>query len=420
MAITEIHVSNFRSFNDLRVKLLPFNVLIGRNAAGKSNFVQIFRFLRDLSLYGLSDAVALQGGVKYLANINLGTSQPISVSVTSDNTYQFVRGRLKNYIGFVVRESAYTFSLTPKTRGEAFEVTEDRIRITADVVRLETRRFPSERQMPSIGQAEFVVSNVRGRLQVETQIPDDVQLPPQELTSFLSDERIPRNAVLLETAYQPVPIRLLRVLRDIAVYDFDPRLPKKAVPITGKAALEEDGSNLALILRAVIADRTKKRSLTNLVRDLLPFVSNLNVERFADKSVMFKIREIYAQRHYLPASLVSDGTINITALLVAMYFTGTSLTLVEEPERNIHPYLISKVVEMMKDASTAKQLIITTHNPELVKHAGLENLLLIQRDPKTGWSSISRPTEKSSVKNFLRNEIGVDDLYVRDLLGALE
>src|SRR3989304_1150032 len=115
MAITEIHVSNFRSFNDLRVKLSRFNVLIGRNASGKSNFVQIFKFLRDLSLYGLSDAVSLQGGVKYLANINLGTTQPISVSVTSDTSYNFIRGRLRNFIGFIVRESTYTFSLTPTT-----------------------------------------------------------------------------------------------------------------------------------------------------------------------------------------------------------------------------------------------------------------------------------------------------------------
>jgi predicted ATPase len=135
---------------------------------------------------------------------------------------------------------------------------------------------------------------------------------------------------------------------------------------------------------------------------------------------MFKIRESYAQRHYLPASLVSDGTINITALLLAMYFTATSLTLIEEPERNIHPYLLSKLAEMMKDASAKRQLLVTTHNPELVKYAGLGSLLLITRDSNTGWSSISRPTDNSVVTNFLRHEIGVDELYVKDLLGSPE
>jgi predicted ATPase len=419
MAITEIHVSNFRSFNDLRVRLSRFNVLIGRNASGKSNFVQIFKFLRDLSLYGVSDAVSLQGGAKYLANINLGATQPISVSVTSDTTYNFVRGRPRNFMGFVVRESAYRFSLTPKKRGEAFEVSDDRLRIRADVFRVESRRFPAEGQAPTVGQAEFVIANVKGRLSVESSLPEGVELPA-ELMSFFTEERMPRGALLLETPYQPIPIRLNRVLRDIAIYDFDPRLPKKAVPITGKAALEEDGSNLALILRTVIADRTRKRAFTNLVRDLLPFVNNVNVERFADKSLMFKIREIYAKRHYLPASLVSDGTINITALLLAMYFTSSSLTIVEEPERNIHPYLIAKLVEMMRDASRQRQLFITTHNPEIVKHVGLGNLLLIKRDPDTGWSAVTRPTESSVVRNFLQHEIGVEELYVQDLLGSLE
>jgi predicted ATPase len=40
------------------------------------------------------------------------------------------------------------------------------------------------------------------------------------------------------------------------------------------------------------------------------------------------------------------------------------LTIIEEPERNIHSYLNSKVVEMMKDVLQKKQIIVTTHNPE--------------------------------------------------------
>ena len=45
MAIRRLKVSNFRSFNELDVELGDFNVLIGANASGKSNFIEIFRFL---------------------------------------------------------------------------------------------------------------------------------------------------------------------------------------------------------------------------------------------------------------------------------------------------------------------------------------------------------------------------------------
>jgi len=87
-------------------------------------------------------------------------------------------------------------------------------------------------------------------------------------------------------------------------------------------------------------------------------LDELDVEKFADKSLLFKLREIYAKKQYLPASLISDGTINITALIIALYFEKKPLTIIEEPERNIHPYLISKVVEMMKDASQKSRLLL--------------------------------------------------------------
>jgi predicted ATPase len=202
---------------------------------------------------------------------------------------------------------------------------------------------------------------------------------------------------------------------DISIYDFDPKIPKKATPITGKADLEEEGGNLAIVLKNIIENREKERKFSNLVRDLLPFVDNLDVEKFADKSLLFKLREVYTKRHYLPASLISDGTINITALIIALYFEDKPLTIIEEPERNIHPHLISKMINMMKDASIKKQIIVTTHNPEMVKNADLENILLVSRD-KDGFSTISRPADKEEVKTFLKNEIGIEELYVQNLL----
>ncbi|RMI06729.1 MAG: DUF2813 domain-containing protein, partial [Calditrichaeota bacterium] len=42
---TRIEIHNFKSFDELSVNLDRFNVLVGANASGKSNFVQIFRFL---------------------------------------------------------------------------------------------------------------------------------------------------------------------------------------------------------------------------------------------------------------------------------------------------------------------------------------------------------------------------------------
>ena len=62
MAITKITLKNFKSFKNLKLELGKFNVIVGANASGKSNFVQIFRFLRDIAEFGLDNAVSMQGG----------------------------------------------------------------------------------------------------------------------------------------------------------------------------------------------------------------------------------------------------------------------------------------------------------------------------------------------------------------------
>ena len=71
---------------------------------------------------------------------------------------------------------------------------------------------------------------------------------------------------------------------------------------------------------------------------------------------------------------------------------------------------------MMQEASKDKQIIVTTHNPGIIKHVNLKNILLINRDKKK-FSNISRPYEKEDVKTFLENDIGIDELYIRNLLG---
>jgi len=226
------------------------------------------------------------------------------------------------------------------------------------------------------------------------------------------------NKLLLESSSSFI-IGINEVLTDISIYDFDPKLSKLPVLITGKADLEENGSNLSIVLKNILENKEKRRKFSNLITGILPFVKDLNIDKIADRSLIFKLKETYSSKAFLPASFLSDGTINIIALIVALYFerksSARSLTIIEEPERNIHPHLISEVIDMMKDASSKKQIIVTTHNPEVIKHAGIENILLVSRD-KEGFSKISKPSEKEEIKTFLQNEIGIEELYVQNLL----
>jgi len=129
---------------------------------------------------------------------------------------------------------------------------------------------------------------------------------------------------------------------------------------------------------------------------------------------MVSLREKYYQRP-LRADMISDGTLEVMALLIALYFERKEIIILEEPEKNLHPHLVGGLAEMFKEVSKKKQIIVTTHSPQLVKYVGVENLLLVSRNEE-GFSEITRPADKEGVQTFLKNEIGLDELFIQDLL----
>jgi hypothetical protein len=54
-----------------------------------------------------------------------------------------------------------------------------------------------------------------------------------------------------------------------------------------------------------------------------------------------------------------------------------------------------------------------------VRNANIDTLFLVTRD-SDGFSTISRPANNNAVQSFLENEIGIDELYVQDLLGIAD
>jgi len=417
MPIRKITITNFKSFKKLEVELGKFSLFIGANASGKSNFIQIFKFLRDIIQSGLDNAISLQGGVEYLRNMNIGASENLSIGVISDNGSRFAiqGGKKAGLLGIRFYESIFDISLSFKDGESGFEIAKETVIGKFKYFRLEKKKKKIE-EKESIGEGELILSRSNGSLVFHLKSPPEVPITEENLfPPFLKQDKLPPKSLIIERPFFPSLHDLADDFRSMAIYDFDPKLPKKASPITGKAELEEDGSNLSIVLKNIVENDEKKNKFCNLICELLPFVDDLNVEKFADKSLLFKLREKYFKKEYLPASFISDGTINVTALITSLYFEKKKLTIIEEPERNIHPHLISKVINMLKDASKDKRIIVTTHNPEMVRHAGLDNIFLVSRS-KEGFSVISKPASKDSIKTFLKNEIGIDELFVQGLL----
>lgn len=335
--IKKIRVKNFKSFKDLELSLGKVNILVGANASGKSNFVEIFRFLRDIAKHGLVNAISMHGGTEYIKNINIDYDEFLSFEIVYSESALDIPYQNKKIL-----EESYSFAI----------------------------KF------------------------------DDDKL----------------NFNIVSNLHEPY-LSLKKIFDKISIYDFNPKFSKEAVPIFAKMDLEEDGRNLVIAVKKILDDPEKKRMFMNLVSYLLPYVEDIKVDKFTETHYYLGIKETYSDKHYLPAPLISDGTINALGLVVALYFQESPLIIIEEPDKGFHPSIISSVVEMMKDATkyTDKQIIVTTHNPEMVRYADMKNIFLVSRS-ENGFSSIVKPFRKRDVKIFLENGLRPEELYVDNLL----
>ena len=357
MTNAKIRIANFKRFADQTVELNGFNLLVGANASGKSNFVQAFKFLRDIATHGLEDAISLQGGVEYLRNIQIGDTQPLifHVTVQQDMTWSIHDRRYR------IHSFDYEFHLQFAKRGNSYKVVRDRMILTywREEINLEEVMNPvavAEQRADYSPRSTLEMKNSGGRLEILSNSTEPEPLfTPREIDFLKSTGKrsLSKRRLLLET---PLANFFAESMwdwyREISIYDLDPQKAKRVIPVAGRSELETDGGNLAIVLRNLLDDEEARRSLRNLCRDNLPYFKDLAFEQLADRFLSITVREEYTEDKELPAFLISDGTITIMALVVALYFQDRfQFQIFEEPERHLHPKVISGLMELFKEAS---------------------------------------------------------------------
>lgn len=84
MFISNLKIKNFKSISSADINFEPLTMLVGANASGKSNLINVFRFISNIATDGIDNAIALQGGMPYLANASLPKGTPIEIAFTLD------------------------------------------------------------------------------------------------------------------------------------------------------------------------------------------------------------------------------------------------------------------------------------------------------------------------------------------------
>ncbi len=78
--------------------------------------------------------------------------------------------------------------------------------------------------------------------------------------------------------------------------------------------------------------------------------------------------------------LLSDGTLRVLSILMELLVSSPSSTIIiEEPETQIHPAMLAKLLNEIETYTYGQNLIISTHSPQVVSWASPEQINLVHR-----------------------------------------
>ena len=207
---------------------------------------------------------------------------------------------------------------------------------------------------------------------------------------------------------------------DYHFHDTGPTSPlKRTAEINDNRALRQDGSNLAAYLYFLRLKHPDAYSLIRrTVQRVAPFFDDFQLEplRLNDQTIQLEWRHVGSDA-YFNASSLSDGTLRFMALATLFLQPDElrpSVILVDEPELGLHPYAITLLASLVKQASVTSQVILSTQSPSLLDHFEPEDVLVADR---VNGSTQLRRLESEPLAKWLE-DYSLGQLWEKNELGG--
>jgi predicted ATP-dependent endonuclease of OLD family len=148
--------------------------------------------------------------------------------------------------------------------------------------------------------------------------------------------------------------------------------------------LKKDGSNLGTNLFNMVKNMPEFEIISNSLVGTVNEIDKIEVYKIAGSYVI----AFEENTKEININQVSDGTINLISTMTALNqpIDHSYMLVFEEPERHLHLKAINYMIEMFRNHN--KQILITTHSTEILKHANLEEIIFIYRDEDGDTQSI--------------------------------
>ena len=358
MLITHIKLKNWRNFRTLDVPLRDVSYLLGPNASGKSNFLDVFRFLRDISKPkggGLQTAVAERDGITKVRCLHARKDTEVLVDVEMAETPD--------------GPPVWRYVLGFKTEGKGAQ----RIVVSREEVWHEGKQIVVR---PNVNDQTDVMLLTQTHLE---QIQTNVRF--RDLVEFFSN-----------TTYLHLVPQLLKFSEKI-----------------GGRHLEDDPFGQGFLDRiAKTPEKTRAARLNKITKALTLAVPQFKELRFIkDELGHPHLEALYA--HHRPNAgwqseeHFSDGTLRLLGLLWTL-LDGNSLLLLEEPEISLNDAIVKEIPlilhRLQRDRKVKRQILLSTHSEALLSNPGIDGrgVVVLETGPQGSTGRTLQEDESSALQ----------------------
>ncbi|MDM8357931.1 AAA family ATPase [Pandoraea communis] len=341
MLITRLRLKNWRNFKHLDVPLGNRTYIIGANASGKSNLLDVFRFLRDICRPaggGLQKAIADRGGLKKLRCLQARTDNEVEIYVAMADD--------------VDSPPQWEYTLAFKPEGKGLH----RVLVTREIVSRAGKSPPVLNRPDKLDRSD----KLRRTQTAIEQINSNTEF--REIADFFH-----------ETTYLHLVPQLLRHTE------------------ISSRIVEGDPFGQGLLQRiAKTPQKTRDARLRRIQQSLEKAVPQFNQLKFEQDKITGLPHLMASYQHWRTHGAwqredqFSDGTLRLLGLLW-MLQENNSLLLLEEPELSLNDAIVTHIPLMIdrvlrKQKAFGRQVIITTHSEALLSNP-LDGRAIILLEP---------------------------------------
>lgn len=384
--ITKIEIDGFKTFKDFSIELAPFQVIIGANAAGKSNLFDALRLLKNLAEHDLRSAFLS-------SNLRGDVSELFTISPT-DKSGKLIKFAVELLLENQIKDSWGVEEELNNTRLR-YELEIEKTLDDNDLPRLFVnhealniiKRSKDKWYNKFVGKhnACYRAEQKRGRTSpfISTKTEDDrieISLHQEGKAGKKRTvaEKMERTILSgVNNTEFPTVFAVRETMRNWKFLQFSPEKLSEPSKMDAPQQIAPDGSNIpAALARIESEDSFILNDITRDLSNIIQGIKEVNVYRDEEQRRLIIYAETTDNRRF-SSRVLSEGTLRVLALSTLKNDPNSTGTLCfEEPENGVHPFRLKNMVELLREMSTdfsnteekqpLKQMIINSHSPVFI------------------------------------------------------